>query len=499
MKIVIDTDLNFPSDDFEALLLLLADPRIECLGCCAAAGNTWSEEVESNLADALRLAGQPEIPIVAGAEHGRFAPALGWARDIHRNGLRSFVGAYEKSSQPRGWAIPSRRISETVSQFVAQTMAGNSRQVQWVGLGPLTNLADALEQRPELPRLVDRVWIMGGNFATEPGDSSRIDFNVWFDPDAARRVFASDLRVIVLPLDVCRTARVTPQLIEQLSARSRQMAGLFVDDFLGMAAQHGETMPLCDQLLALVVRDPRLIVCQQRGRVHVESGQTAARGKTTFHPSADGNVELIRAVDVDGVHAALLSHLDAMERLACEGCEPLTTPRFQYLIQVELARSPVCFHGFAPGDGRVRFLETHHATEWKGFVARARGALELMARIDDADPPRHADSADGRHETARWLRGKRNEQRILENLATAQAVIFGVNANGHWIGLRCLPRPGQVEPWSETPRDDSRAAAPTSNGLTLVDAAYAGHPTILAMHELARGWRRPPLHGATCP
>src|SRR5262249_25298735 len=105
MRVYLDTDLNFPSDDFQALLLLLAASDVQLLGCGAAAGNTWAEEVFANIHLAKSVLLEGGLPIWHGVPHGRFAERRRAALQIKSNQRRSFIGAFEKSKSPRSWVI----------------------------------------------------------------------------------------------------------------------------------------------------------------------------------------------------------------------------------------------------------------------------------------------------------------------------------------------------------------------------------------------------------
>jgi inosine-uridine nucleoside N-ribohydrolase len=77
-----------------------------------------------------------------------------------------------------------------------------------VATGPLTNVAQMLDVRPDLGEIVERVVVMGGAFGDPSGNvTDAAEFNAWIDPEAAEAVYASSLPVVLVPLDV--TTKVT--------------------------------------------------------------------------------------------------------------------------------------------------------------------------------------------------------------------------------------------------------------------------------------------------
>jgi purine nucleosidase len=441
-SIIIDTDLNFPSDDFQALLLLLNEPDVAVLGCCAAAGNTWAEEVEVNIGEALGLAGRLDIPLLRGLSFESFARRHAPALELKRRGLRSFIGAFEKSERPRLWitgAAEGNKRVPAASDFIVQAGRLKPGQIDLICLGPLTNVAQALKAAPDLPLLLRRVFVMGGNFEATGPKADSIDFNVWFDPEAAQSVLDSGLRVVLLPLEVCRSAAVSPALIEAVCLHHRGLAGLFVDDFLGMVVQHGPSMPLCDQLLALIACDPGLVSTAERGRVQVDCTASANRGQTRFQANAAGSVELIRSVSVDRLRQRLLSCLAALEH--CPAPLParlgsLTTPRFKYLIQRELESATVRFQYWQWDESTIQrgpMIEVRQALDFARHAASILPLLETGKKLGEwpfqAKPIASA-----------FQSGKEMEQLLLDRLGGAALVSLAKGTEGNACGVSCLSR-----------------------------------------------------------
>ena len=342
--IFIDTDLNYPSDDFEALCLFLADKNVEVTGIGAAAGNTWAEEVLANTYNALRILGKEEISIGIGPNYKQFVSHRGWALEQAARGVRDFIGAYCKSPTPRLWVTDQWHglTSWKAHELLKTAVLSSPCKVDIVGLGPLSNLVLALRGEPRLASKIGKVFVMGGNFGREPEkDSPIIDFNFWFDPEAANYVLRSGIEVWLLPLDTCkRSALMEPLFLQKLLRESGSGARIFLIDMLGMIEQHGVNLPLCDVLLALLVLDPFLIRSFECGTVTVDTSQTDARGLSRFEESPKGNVRLIRQVNIPGAQIALLNRLQKMSRFARSPGVHFDHPCIQYFLQERIQKRP---------------------------------------------------------------------------------------------------------------------------------------------------------------
>jgi inosine-uridine nucleoside N-ribohydrolase len=342
MKLIHDSDLNFPSDDSGALLLLLGDPRRELVACTAAAGNAWAEEVEENLAMILAIVGSAHVAIAAGPSHQLFSADREQACLLKATGRRSFVGAHEKGPCPREWIAgtgDSRADRPRGPELIVDLCRRFRGDIQLVCTGPLTNLARALSLSPQLSGWVDRVYIMGGNLAPPPPAGAEVDFNFWFDPESAHTVLASGLPILLLPADVCRATRTTADLARLISRFAQGRAGLFADEFAGMLEQHGADMPLMDQLLALIVRDPTLVTDLEIGHLDVLTSGPL-RGRTTLRPTSYGSVCAVRAVDGSRVERLFGEALAALDQTAPQPLPQLPSLRLRY--QRELARQAPC-------------------------------------------------------------------------------------------------------------------------------------------------------------
>jgi inosine-uridine nucleoside N-ribohydrolase len=166
--------------------------------------------------------------------------------------------------------------------WIAETLASESRSVTLVPTGPLTNVALFIARYPELVDKLERIVLMGGAIA-EGNVTPAAEFNIWADPEAARRVFASGVDLTMVGLDVTQKALMTQTHADRLRAAGR--AGRLVADLYGFYSRyhrgrHGRSgAPMHDALAVAHVIDASLLQTHHCG-VIVDTGPEPSRGRT---------------------------------------------------------------------------------------------------------------------------------------------------------------------------------------------------------------------------
>jgi inosine-uridine nucleoside N-ribohydrolase len=202
VPIVLDCDPGH--DDAIALLLALASPEVELRGVTTVAGNQTVEKTTANALRVLELAGRDDVDVAAGA-----------GRPLVRE---PFVAAYVHGETGLdGSDLPPAR-GEPVAQHAVDFLAERVGGITLVATGPLTNVALLLARSPEVRP--ERIVLMGGAIA-EGNVTPAAEFNVWADPEAAKRVFASGLDLTMVGLDVTHQALVRTEHKERLRAAGR--------------------------------------------------------------------------------------------------------------------------------------------------------------------------------------------------------------------------------------------------------------------------------------
>ena len=292
VPVLIDCDPG--QDDAIALILALASPELELLGVTTVAGNQTLEKTTANALRVLELAGRGDVPVAAGADRP-LVRELVVAADAHgETGLD--VPALPP---PRG-----RPLEQHAVDFLAEQVLGSDRPVTLVPTGPLTNVALFLARHPDAAARVGRIVLMGGAIA-EGNMTPSAEFNIWGDPEAARRVFESGLDVTMVGLDVTNRAVLTPEHADHLRATGRvgAVAAELLDFYQGFYLEWYDFggAPIHDAVAVAHVARPGLITTIER-HVAVELGSGLCRGRTVVDmrrrivtPAPNAKV----AVDID--------------------------------------------------------------------------------------------------------------------------------------------------------------------------------------------------------
>ncbi len=220
-KVIYDTDPGV--DDALALVFQALHPQIELLGVTSVFGNSTIEITTRN---ALYLAGRfaPGTPVARGAAEPlrRAVPApIDWIHGSDGLGNTGFSSNDRSVPDPR----PAHR-------FIIDTVRALPHEVTLLAVGPLTNLALALGEDPEIASLVKQVVVMGGAFGTNGINgnvSPAAEANMLGDPHAADIVFGAQWPVAIVGLDVTERTIMTTDYMARLRDEAGE-AGRFVWD-----------------------------------------------------------------------------------------------------------------------------------------------------------------------------------------------------------------------------------------------------------------------------
>jgi inosine-uridine nucleoside N-ribohydrolase len=268
VPVILDCDPGH--DDAIALLLALAGPELELLGVTTTFGNQTLEKTTANALRVLELVGRADVPVAAGAERP-LTRDLAVAAHVHGDsGLDGPV-----LPAPAGAPVTGDAVA-----FMHDAIASSAAPVTLVPTGPLTNVARYLDAHGSDG--LGRIVLMGGAIA-EGNMTPAAEFNIWADPEAAQRVFASGVDVTMAGLDVTHRAVTTPALQGRL--RETGAVGAFVADLIDFfAVYHRHTYgwegaPIHDAVAVAHVIDPTLMTTEYRN-VEVELGSDLCRGRT---------------------------------------------------------------------------------------------------------------------------------------------------------------------------------------------------------------------------
>lgn len=185
-KLIVDTDPGV--DDAAAIIWLLSQTKfpMDLLGIVTVAGNADVENVTNNVLTLLDAMALPDITVVMGAEQPLNQPMSELTTLLHGPDGLWFVGMQNPHDLS---GIPTDATS-----FYCDTVTQNPGTVI-LTLGPLTNLANAINQCPNEMQSIRRIIALGGSrLATAP----QMDYNFWQDPEATDIVLSSGLPLTLM-------------------------------------------------------------------------------------------------------------------------------------------------------------------------------------------------------------------------------------------------------------------------------------------------------------
>ncbi len=277
--VVIDTDPGI--DDALALMLALRSPecRVELL--TTVAGNVPVAVGTANARRLLALINPPQWPVLAQGAARPLRRPLQTATFVHGDdglgGLSQLCHTnghpvYPVPEQPPVQQQAARRLVRLVQQY--------GPDLTVIALGPLTNLARAIQLAPTTMHTLGRMVIMGGAIGVPGNISPTAEFNIFVDPHAADIVLRSGIPITLVPLDVTHQVRVTHAMLQPWVQQQPTPLALAMWQMTQQVLQSQEQgMPMHDPLAVAVALDPALVrlvalpVC-------VETRGTWTRGMT---------------------------------------------------------------------------------------------------------------------------------------------------------------------------------------------------------------------------
>lgn len=270
--IIIDTDPGV--DDAMAILMALASPELDVLALTTIFGNAAIDHTTRNALAILEAVGRADIPVAAGPLDPVAVPFKGPVPQVHgENGL----GGTRTIS-------PTSEITEASAAETIYTLAAERPgEITLLALGPLTNLAVALDAHPDLVELVDEVVVMGGN-ALVPGNATPVaEANINNDPEAADLVFGAGWPITMVGLDVTHQVNLPGAVIDTITAASNPGAQLLAEAIplyraFFEATNHIDGIYVHDPSTVAYLLEPDIFTTNQ-WPVRVET-ESFSRGKT---------------------------------------------------------------------------------------------------------------------------------------------------------------------------------------------------------------------------
>lgn len=245
------------ADGMVALIACLQSPTLDVRAVTISQGLAHPRVFAPLARRMLAHLGRPQIPVGAGSE-------------VPLAGNNAFPEPW-RGDTDRFWGIPLPEVADVASEpaadLIVRTLRESTSPVSLLVTGPLTNVAAALRQAPDVAARIEVVQVMGGAVWV-PGnvgaewpeiDNDVAEWNIWVDPVAAREVLASGVPVRFIPLDATNRMRFTQRDSDAWRAAGTpagQMAAGLLDYLLHQISPEG--VSVWDAVAAAHLIDPSL-------------------------------------------------------------------------------------------------------------------------------------------------------------------------------------------------------------------------------------------------
>ncbi|MEC7567232.1 MAG: nucleoside hydrolase [Planctomycetota bacterium] len=304
-RIIIDCDPGI--DDAVALCVGLFCPDLDVVAITAVEGNVPADMSSTNVQTIVERLDPPKIPRI-GCATANDNPDYRDARFVHGKDGLGEVGFVTSSHHQRR---PSEKI-------ICDETKADPGQISILCLGPLTNIARALNRDPTFAENVDQIMMMGGSVKGVGNITPTAEFNMYCDPESAQQVFEAPIRKKLIPLDITMQVHFTLDFLRDLpdepSSIGRLLKKILPHLFRSYHQNLGqESIHIHDVIAVLQLIEPELFeFVPMAGKVEVEGSLT--RGATIFDQRMnrqwEENIEVARVVDVTAVKQAVVKHLN---------------------------------------------------------------------------------------------------------------------------------------------------------------------------------------------
>ncbi len=269
-KIILDTDPG--SDDAMAMMLALNSPELDVRAVTVVPGNVIAKQGLENALRMISLANRCDIPVAAGAQHPLFQKLITAEFWHGKNGLANVELPPSRCKVDGRWG----------PDLIIEMVHGAPHEITLVPVGPLTNIALAVEKDPSIVPLVKEVILMGGSIGGG-NSTAAAEANIYNDPEAAQIVFQAGWPLTMVGLDVGDKTLLSQKYLAQLAETHGP-----VNDFIyqvahylvELSAQFGSSgTPMYDPLAVGVAIDATLVKAPAM-HVDVETRGEFTRGET---------------------------------------------------------------------------------------------------------------------------------------------------------------------------------------------------------------------------
>jgi purine nucleosidase len=288
-------------DDYLATLLLMTMEHIQPLGVVVTPADCYIQPAVSATRKILDLVGRWDIPVAQSTVRGINPFPTLYRRD-------SFVVDHLPILNERD-EIQTPLVEETGQEFMVRSLLSADRPVTLMVTGPLTTVAAALDSAPEIEaKIKEIVWMggalnVGGNVekSLEAGQDGSAEWNAYWDPIGANRVWQTQIPIVMCPLDITNTVPVTSEFVHKLGKQRNYP----LSDFAGQcyALVIPQDYYFWDVLATTYLAHPEFYELREWETAIVTSGESQGRTKVE---AAGRKIRAMDKVDKEKYYAYIL-------------------------------------------------------------------------------------------------------------------------------------------------------------------------------------------------
>ena len=305
-KILIDTDPG--NDDLLAIVMALSSPHFDLRGLTVVGGNASLVDTTNNALSLLSYMGRPDIRVYVGYPSAMNETLTSSAKldefKSHRSRIHGDTGLHVDLPEPT-----MNPMNGNAVDFIISESEANKGELILVPIGPLTNIARAIEKEPNIVDWVKAVHVMGGAVNVPGNITEDAEFNIYCDPEAANEVLSSGLDIKLCGLDITRETSIKRDEVEWLKGDSpgeRLIRQLL--DIVFRKLTDRNYFSLHDPIAVLSVLHPELIQWKMSRVSVVCDGKEV--GKTIDLDEANGSVSIGIDIDRDAAKAKIAEILE---------------------------------------------------------------------------------------------------------------------------------------------------------------------------------------------
>jgi inosine-uridine nucleoside N-ribohydrolase len=313
-KIIFDTDPG--GDDIFALLWLLSLQKqglAQLIAVTTAEGNINSKLTFINASKVLSLGGFEQVELARGVTVKN--PQADAAYIHGMDGMGNISNQLPAAKHDFDKAVYS-------DDLIIDKLNAHPGEITIIAVAPLNNLAAAETKSPGILKKAKEIVIMGGAFKVPGNVTPHAEFNIFYNPEAAEKVFASCNNIVVLPLDITEKLIFTPEMAEDIVRKSETNLTQFISDLCNFMTEANLRYRQTKGEKGFLVHDGAAVaylfypenLLFRRAKVDIETLGNYTLGKTLFDErftaKTDANAWVALQVDKVGLLSSLVEDLN---------------------------------------------------------------------------------------------------------------------------------------------------------------------------------------------